>query len=98
MKKNPFIILLPRARATIYATTVFCLETQFPTHGCLPPHTQHMPRCTFHCCCSHASQMKAILHSVGHAEGRRGPFVIAKRREKKEKPCQEVDVMSPGND
>lgn len=30
-------------------------------------------------------------------EARRS-FVIAKRREKKEKPCQEVDVMSPGND
>lgn len=76
MKKTPLIILLPQARATIYATTVFCLETQFLTHGCLPPHTQHMPRCTFHCCCSHASQMKAILHSVGHAEGSRGPVFV----------------------
>lgn len=40
--------------------------------------------------------MKAMLHSVGRAEARRRPGILW--REKKEKPCQEVDVMSPGND
>lgn len=62
----------------------------FPTHSCLPPntytHTHTPPYGTFHCCCSHASQMKAILHSVDDARRMRDwhSFIMVKWRGEKE--------------
>lgn len=62
----------------------------------LPAHTH--PHGTFHCC-FHASQMKAILHSVVNAERMRDwhSFIMVKWGEKRE-TCQEGDVMLPSND
>lgn len=57
-----------------------------PTHTCTYAYTHTPPYGTFHCCCSHASQMKAILHSVGDAWRMRDwhSFIMVKWRGEKE--------------
>lgn len=45
-----------------------------PQHVGAHAHPHPHPCRTFHCC-SHASQMKAILHSVGAARNERLPFI-----------------------
>lgn len=89
---TPYCISLIR-RDTISYPRLFT-----PQH--VGAHTRPQPCCTFHCC-SHASQMKAILHSVGAARTQRETGVHSQRQsggEKRRTPCQEGDVMLPSND